>query len=78
MGTFLVVPMARIEALYISPEHRRKGFARALLDQAAAWCRYNGGRFVRLDVTASNEAALTLYESHGFTVTRLQMDAVVA
>jgi ribosomal protein S18 acetylase RimI-like enzyme len=78
MGTFLVVPMARIEALYVAPEFRRRGFARDLLAQAAAWCRYNGGRFIRLDVTASNEAALTLYESQGYVVTRYQMDAVVA
>jgi ribosomal protein S18 acetylase RimI-like enzyme len=78
VGTFLVVPMARIEALYVSPNYRRKGHARALIDQAAAWARFNGARFVRLDVTASNAGALSLYESQGFVVTRFQMDAVVA
>src|SRR4029079_10344125 len=67
-GTFYVVPMARIEALYVSPQHRRKGFARALLDQSSAWAKFNGSRLVRLDVTASNQAAVALYESHGYTV----------
>ncbi len=77
-GTFLIVPMARIEALYVAPEHRRRGHARALLDQAAAWSRFHGSRFLRLDVTASNEAAIALYETQGFVVTRYQMDSLVA
>ena len=77
-GTFYVVPMARVEALYVSPPFRRRGFARALLEQATSWARFNGSRFVRLDVTAANKAALALYESHGFVVTRYQMDASVA
>jgi len=77
-GTFYVVPIARIEALYVSSQYRRKGFARALLDQAASWARFKGSRLVRLDVTASNRGALALYESQGYTVTRLQMDVLVA
>jgi ribosomal protein S18 acetylase RimI-like enzyme len=77
-GAFYVVPMGRIEALYISPQFRRRGFARALIDQATSWAKFNGARFVRLDVTPSNGPALALYESYGFTVTRYEMDASVA
>lgn len=77
-GTFYVVPMGRIEALYTSPGFRRRGFARALIEQANSWARFNGVRFIRLDVTPSNRPALALYESCGFRVTRYEMDASVA
>ena len=77
-GAFYVVPMGRIEALYVSPQFRRQGFARALIDQAVSWAKFNGARFVRLDVTPSNTSALALYESSGFVVTRYEMDASVA
>ena len=77
-ATYYVVPMGRIEALFTSPQFRRRGFARALLEQASSWAKFNGARFVRLDVTPSNRPALALYESCGFSIIRYEMDASVA
>lgn len=57
---------ADILTLYVAPEHRRKGLARALLAEALNTARSKGCEGLTLEVNATNTAAITLYETHGF------------
>jgi len=51
------------------PEHRRRGFARALLEALIARARQTRKRLLLLEVRRSNAAAIALYESCGFQTT---------
>ena len=55
-----------IDALATDPALRRRGAARALLEQADDEARACGLRAVALDTTMNNEAARTLYARAGF------------
>lgn len=52
--------------LYVTPEHRRKGIATALLKQAQAWAQARGDRQIGLQVFADNPSAIALYRKFGF------------
>lgn len=52
--------------LYVSPEHRRKGIATALLNKAQAWATARGDRQIGLQVFADNPGAIALYQKLGF------------
>ena len=52
------------EGLRIAPTHRRRGFARAMLDSATAEAREQGFKEMRL--ATQNEPAAALFESRGF------------
>jgi ribosomal-protein-alanine N-acetyltransferase len=47
----------------VSPEHRRKGIANALLSYAETRCFLVGCNKIHLEVRESNQAALSLYRS---------------
>jgi len=55
-----------IDALATDPDFRRRGAARALLDQAEHEARAQGLPAVSLDTTMSNEAARALYAAAGY------------
>lgn len=56
-----------IWGVYVLPEARRKGLARALLTEALQKCRpLEGLEAVLLTVVSSNQSARALYESMGF------------
>jgi ribosomal protein S18 acetylase RimI-like enzyme len=55
-----------IDALATDPAHRRRGLARALLDEAERQARTRGLPAVALDTTLDNRAARALYRSAGF------------
>lgn len=48
------------------PVHRRQGWARTMLQALAAWTLDQGLRWLWLEVRASNQPALALYEAEGF------------
>ncbi len=52
--------------LYVSPEHRRRGIATALLHQAQAWARARGDYQIGLQVFADNPGAIALYQKLGY------------
>ena len=52
--------------LVVAESHRRRGIAKALLDEVFGRTRDAGRRGFTLEVRASNDAALQLYESMGF------------
>jgi ribosomal protein S18 acetylase RimI-like enzyme len=55
-----------IDALATDPAFRRRGLARALLDEAERQARSHGLPAVSLDTTMNNEGARALYASAGF------------
>lgn len=59
--------VARIYSIAVDPASRGKGSARGLIAAAEKAARKRGSRAVRLEVRASNKAALSLYERAGFT-----------
>ena len=50
-------------------EHRRKGYARALLSELLSYARREHKRLFLLEVRQSNEPAIRLYRSVGFETT---------
>ncbi|MBW8823775.1 MAG: GNAT family N-acetyltransferase [Xanthomonadales bacterium] len=52
--------------LFIAPEFRRHGTARALLDAATQFAREDGAAFIVLETTRDNEAARALYRAAGW------------
>ena len=63
--------VARLYSLTVSPEHRGKGLAAALLSAGEADARKRGCDRIRLEVRQSNLTAIRLYERHGFRVMAL-------
>jgi ribosomal protein S18 acetylase RimI-like enzyme len=55
-----------IEELYVPPEQRRRGVARALVDFVGVEARSHGVRALELCVAPSQTAALALYAALGF------------
>ncbi len=49
------------------PDHRRRGYARILLEEMLRLAHQNAAREVHLEVRPSNQAARRLYERLGFT-----------
>lgn len=58
---------AYILLIYVAPEHRRRGLASYLLEQAEAWAKQRGDRQIGLQVMAQNTAAIALYHKRGYT-----------
>ena len=64
-------PAADVESLVVERAYRRHGMGTALLQACAEWAAglasFKKGEFtLRLEVRASNVAALALYQHHGF------------
>ena len=65
-GLHVIVDEGYIDNVAVEPDARRHGVASALLD---VFCRFGEANlaFLTLEVRASNQAAIALYEKHGFT-----------
>jgi len=50
----------------VMPEARRQGLARRVTESLYAWAWRRGARFAYLQVVATNDAAMPLYEQQGF------------
>ena len=57
---------AVLNAMWVAPEARRRGAARALCDACAAWAAEHGFRALNLAVVIGNDAAQRAYEAAGF------------
>jgi GNAT superfamily N-acetyltransferase len=57
---------ANILNVYVEPQYRRRGLARALTDKALDWCRHNR---VRMVILHASPAGRPIYESLGFAPT---------
>jgi GNAT superfamily N-acetyltransferase len=56
-------PIATLSGIYVRPEFRRRGLARALTKAAIEWCGERGCSVIRL---VASDAGRPLYESLGF------------
>jgi ribosomal protein S18 acetylase RimI-like enzyme len=61
--------IGHVFGLYVRPEARRRGVAKAMLKAAAAVLRENGVRWILADLELGNEEALRFYERLGFEET---------
>lgn len=64
---------ANIFLLYVKPEHRRQGIAKALMRYVENWAMDRGDRFIGLQVFESNTPALNLYHQLGYQTQSLWM-----
>jgi GNAT superfamily N-acetyltransferase len=55
-----------LDTIYVRSSARRHGVGKALLAEAAAWCRERGASHMTLEVLASNNDARAIYEHLGF------------
>lgn len=67
MGFWKAVDEAHITNLAVRPEYRRAGLGRALVTRLMGQAKALGCVRATLEVRPSNEAAVKLYESLGFT-----------
>jgi len=58
--------VAGIETINVDPQYRKKGIASQLLNAAEADMRKKGIKKIRLEVSTTNHAAISLYENAGF------------
>ena len=65
-GAYAVADTAEINNIAVFPKFRRSGVASALIDGLIKVCKERGVSKLSLDVRISNNAALKLYEKHGF------------
>jgi ribosomal-protein-alanine N-acetyltransferase len=63
-----IVDLLEIDLVGVRTEHRRRGIARSLLDELIEDETQAGLAEARLELAASNDPALALYESLGFMV----------
>jgi ribosomal protein S18 acetylase RimI-like enzyme len=60
-------PAAYLEELYVAPPRRGEGIGRALLEGALELSREAGATMIDLGTSEDDVAAISLYESAGFT-----------
>jgi len=59
--------ITHVYQMWVQPEARGNGIARAFLDHITEWARKKRCVSLSLDVTTTNGAAIALYESAGFS-----------
>jgi aminoglycoside 6'-N-acetyltransferase I len=62
-------PVAFVEGLYVAPDRRRRGVARALVAAAMAWARQRGLAEIASDVLLDNLASQAAHRALGFEET---------
>ena len=60
-------PVGYIEAWYVDPDARRKGYGRALLAAAENWARSRGYREIASDAQLNNEISYEAHRRAGYT-----------
>lgn len=58
--------------LAVTPDYRRRGLAKVLMDDFVAEARSHGAADAWLEVAVDNEAALALYRAYGFELVRVR------
>lgn len=66
-GLALATPDCDIQTVVVAPLHRGRGVGESLLAELLAVARNSGCTRCHLEVRSDNQAALRLYERHGFT-----------
>jgi ribosomal protein S18 acetylase RimI-like enzyme len=63
-----------VNSVYVSPEARGEGIGRLLMEHTENYFRQRNICRIRLTVTASNDVAVHLYTSQGYTIARYEME----
>jgi len=58
--------VAEIKRMFVAPEHRGRGYSKAMLSTIERMARESGYHAVRLETRGLQTAAIALYESHGY------------
>ena len=66
VGSQSVLDAADMMNIAVSPEYRRRGVAKALVNELTAYLSKNNVIALLLEVRVSNEPAIALYEKMGF------------
>ncbi len=74
IGAHNIVGEVYITNVAVSPNYRRRGIAKALVDYLVALSISQGAEFVTLEVRQSNDGAKSLYEKAGFQVVGSRKD----
>ena len=69
IGVFIAEERPWVWGMWVSPDHRGSGAARALLAAAVGWARVRGFETLHLTVMDGAPAARALYEGAGFAAT---------
>ncbi|MDY6902096.1 MAG: GNAT family N-acetyltransferase [Cyanobacteriota bacterium] len=64
---------AHIFLLYVTPEHRRKGIGKTLMQYAENWAKQRGDHQIALQVFQTNTPALNLYNQLAYQTQSLWM-----
>jgi aminoglycoside 6'-N-acetyltransferase I len=62
-------PVGFLEGIYVTPEHRQQGIARAMVDEAMRWARERGVSEFASDARLDNEASHAFHRAIGFAET---------
>jgi GNAT superfamily N-acetyltransferase len=57
---------ARLNSLWVLPDHRGAGVGGLLVEAFREWARERGARYAVVTAFAANPTAIRLYEKHGF------------
>jgi len=63
---FVRLREARLNSLWVLPEHRGTGLGGLLVEAFLAWARERGAPYAVVTAFAENPTAIRLYERHGF------------
>jgi aminoglycoside 6'-N-acetyltransferase I len=66
-------PVGYLEGIFILPEFRKKGFARALVQRAESWSESKGCREFGSDAKLGDSASIAFHNSVGFRETERQV-----
>ena len=68
VGTWIIVDESHITNVAVHPNYRKLGIASILIETMLSYCDKENCTAYTLEVRASNKAAISLYEKHGFKV----------
>lgn len=63
---WIIFEQAHLVNIAIRESHRGRGIGERLLVHLLRYAELNGAEFIHLEVRVTNEAAIKLYEKHGF------------
>ena len=66
-------PVGYLEGIYILPDFRKKGFARALVQRAESWSQSRGCREFGSDAKLGDNASIAFHNAVGFRETERQV-----
>jgi ribosomal-protein-alanine N-acetyltransferase len=67
-GVWLVIDEAHVTTIAVGPEHRREGIGQRLMIELLTRAKQGGMVCSTLEVRASNDAAIKMYEKFGYSI----------